>query len=149
MHQELVNELNLVDLHTITDLAWPIDHEKTYYLSGPMSGYPEYNFPAFEEAAFVLRAHGVKVASPHEIDHGETEENRGKLPYETYMEAAIDMLNGQCQGIILLPGWPQSTGARRELVAALEVDMPVYFYVYNLAETDNAILACMNRKPPA
>lgn len=44
-----------------------------YYLAGPMTGQPEYNFPAFEEAQKLLDAENIKVRSPHEIDHGQHE----------------------------------------------------------------------------
>lgn len=37
------------------------------YISGPMHGFPEFNFPAFEDAAGKLRAHGYRVISPHEL----------------------------------------------------------------------------------
>lgn len=121
------------------------DYDLDYYISGPMSGYSGYNYPAFEEAAQILRAHTITVQSPHEIKHDEPN-GLGSLPYEDYMEAALALLR-KCRGIILLSGWPQSTGARRELALALEMDMPVYFYKYDFAMGDNALLVCMNRRP--
>ncbi len=38
------------------------------YLSGPMSGYPSFNIPAFDDAARQLRANGYQVVSPAEQD---------------------------------------------------------------------------------
>ena len=56
----------------LEDESWPFDRDLTFYLAGPMSGYPEYNFDEFERWAEILRRGGLKIASPHEIDHGET-----------------------------------------------------------------------------
>ena len=37
------------------------------YLSGPMSHYPDSNFPAFAAKAQALRVQGITVVSPHEL----------------------------------------------------------------------------------
>ena len=118
-----------------------------YYLSGPMSGYPDFNFPEFEFYCSVLREAGITVQSPHEIDHHETPESRGSLPYEVYMQAALDLMEG-CKGIILMPGWPQSTGACREISRSIDLGMPVYFIHDPDEWQDNIQLVDMNRRPP-
>jgi nucleoside 2-deoxyribosyltransferase len=124
---------------------WEFDPGLTYYLAGPMSGYPEYNFPLFDVAAAVLRASKFSIQSPHEIDHGETAENRGGLPYQTYIDAGLKMLES-CQGIILLPGWPQSSGSCAELSRSIDLGMPVYAF---LPLGDGSFgLVSMNARPP-
>ena len=40
--------------------------KKTIYVSGPMSGLPDLNFPAFHAAAAELRALGHTVVNPAE-----------------------------------------------------------------------------------
>ena len=112
------------------------------YLAGPMTGIPEYNFPEFARVTGILRERGFDIASPHEIDHGETDETRGSLPYETYLLAGLKLLL-DCDGLILMSGWVNSKGAREELNLANAVRMDVYFYE---SKTDVLQLAFSGRK---
>lgn len=87
------------------------------YLSGPMRGYEEFNFPAFASATKRLRNAGYDVVSPHEIDL-----QGGFDPYSAdpsgkelaQMLARDAMAIADCDGIALLPGWYDSEGARWE-----------------------------------
>lgn len=97
------------------------------YLAGPMSGIPEYNFPKFDKAIDQLVDVKLEVVSPHSIDHGETPENRGKLPYETYIRAGLKLLL-ECDGIIMMDGWELSKGCMTELYVASACGMRIYFY---------------------
>lgn len=83
------------------------------YLAGPMTGYPDYNYPAFHRAAAKYRALGYDVVSPAEI-HGN---DFGKT-FGEYMAADIAAL-ATCGTIILLPWWQCSRGAKLELAYAL------------------------------
>lgn len=56
-----------------------------HYLSGPMSGLPELNYPAFARAASELRARGLTVVSAHEVAHPETAP--GQLEWHVYLRA--------------------------------------------------------------
>ena len=40
------------------------------YLAGPMTGLPDYNRPAFAEAAAGFRGHARAVLSPHTLPDG-------------------------------------------------------------------------------
>lgn len=115
------------------------DFEKTYYLSGPMSGYTDYNYPYFEEVTQLFRSAGVKVESPHENpwpkDHTTMKPDELWL---TMMKMTVDQMN-QCQGIILLRGWPQSKGVRVELAFAMQEGWPIYYY-------DDFLLTSMNKE---
>jgi hypothetical protein len=103
-----------------------------HYLSGPMAGYPENNFPAFQQAQDELTSLGYSVLSPHTINHGATVE------WADFLRRDIAIMVEHCSGIILLRGWPQSRGARLELSTAVALDWPVYYY-------DQGVLHCMNR----
>lgn len=104
------------------------DFEKTWYLAGPMSGYPEYNYPAFHHAATVLRETGIKLESPAENEwppkHKDLDE---KALWDHMMDLGRKQIS-RCQGIILLKGWPQSTGACAELNGALKAGWPVWYF---------------------
>lgn len=130
-----------VDNGNGVEFNWMID----YYLAGPMTGYAEYNYPAFESACLSLRDAEIVVKSPHELFPEDPAEIRGKRPYEEYMTACLKLLE-ECKGIILLAGWPTSPGAMRELERAIELELPVYYYCESVSGDYN-ILFCMNRLP--
>lgn len=111
------------------------------YLAGPMSGYPKFNIPAFENATQLLRALGHDVISPVELDG---EEDRAILmesetgsrdelprPYEEYLRQDHDVIERQADelsGIVTLPGWEWSSGAQSEVELAKMFNIPRYDY---------------------
>jgi hypothetical protein len=112
-------------------MAQPVksfDMELTYYLSGPMSGIEEYNYPAFTDAARMLRDSGVKIESPHENEWPVTSDVMTEAQLWEAMMWVAEAQLGRCQGVILMPGWCHSSGALRELGWAKERKLPVYFY---------------------
>ncbi|AZG43467.1 DUF4406 domain-containing protein [Gordonia insulae] len=90
------------------------------YISGPMTGYPSFNFPAFEQAANMLRAIGYDVVSPHEFG----EEGEGKSWADYLREDLIAMLDG-CTAVATLTGWEESRGAQLEVHVASALEMRV------------------------
>jgi len=100
----------------------------TYYLAGPMRGIPNGNIPAFEQAAAALRALGYTIISPVEMDTAETladtrlgtelAEYGGKKPGEILAQD-VEVIHDRVDGIIFLPGWTQSRGARLEAFVGL------------------------------
>jgi hypothetical protein len=92
------------------------------YLAGPMSGYDEYNFPAFEAAALDLRERGFEVYSPAEMDEAEgivPPKGKTKIDYSPqwyhFLQRDIHLItSGKVQGGVFLPGWHGSRGARLE-----------------------------------
>lgn len=82
------------------------------YLAGPMTGLPDYNYPAFAAAEERGKAKWLDIHSPHKnFNEDKT------LPYATYIRADMKMLL-ECNAIALLPGWQKSKGARFELHVA-------------------------------
>ena len=98
-----------------------------YYIAGKMTGVDGYGFAAFDKACADLRSKGKTFASPHEINHGETPETRGSLPYEHYIRAGLKLLL-ECEGIIMMTGWETSKGCMTELYVAYAAGMQGLFY---------------------
>lgn len=89
------------------------------YISGPMTGLPDWNYPAFNEAAEFLRSKGYEVFNPAEIFEGRTD-----LPRNEYMREDIKALL-ECDTVMLLSGWEKSEGALLEADIAFEIGLPV------------------------
>lgn len=96
-----------------------------YYLAGPMSGIAEQNYPAFQSACEQLRCLGLAIVSPHETVHHPTQPNEQGWR-DLLRQDAKTLL--QCQGVILLPGWAKSNGARFELYLALTLGLEVKLF---------------------
>lgn len=94
--------------------------KRRIYLAGPMTGIPEDNHPAFDEASRGLEAMGWAVHSPA------SSYNRSQtLPYELYMHAAVTLLL-QADAIALMDGWQGSRGALMEILLAQRLQLPFY-----------------------
>ena len=100
----------------------------TTYISGPMSGHPDLNFPAFNDAARALRFAGLDVVNP--ADHGIID----GFEWSDYLRADIKALM-DCDSILMLDGWMQSRGARLERHIAVELGMPVYYSLTEALES--------------
>lgn len=94
----------------------------TLYLSGPMTGLPEFNFPAFNAAAKHLRMLGMTIINPAEMDDGNT-----SLPWGYYIRRDIKKLM-ECDGVVVLEGWQKSKGCNVELTIARMLDMKILSY---------------------
>jgi hypothetical protein len=100
-----------------------------WYLAGPMSGLPQFNIPAFDAAAKVLRGLGCKIISPAELDAPEIRArymlsaNGASLPgtptWGTFLARDVKIVADTVRGIVLLPGWEKSRGARLEAYVGL------------------------------
>lgn len=89
---------------------------KHIYIAGPMTGLPDFNYPAFHAEAARLRALGYHVENPAENPEQET--------WSGYMRQALrQMLTCDC--VALLPGWANSKGATLERYTAQMVGIEV------------------------
>lgn len=113
------------------------------YLAGPMTGIPQFNFPAFAEATAALRALGHEVISPAEQDPPEVQaaalaspdgrlDANGMIAGKTWGDIlALDVktVADDVEGVVLLPGWQLSRGARLETFVALLCRKPVHLWL--------------------
>lgn len=108
-----------------------VDKSVRWYLAGPMTGIKSFNYPYFDLVAARLRADGYDIVSPAEMDFPENrrvimaspngdpntlpaQETWGKL-----LARDIPVVTDQCGGIIFLPDWWKSRGARLEATCGL------------------------------
>ena len=89
------------------------------YISGPMTGQPDFNRPAFNAKAAELRALGHEVVNPAELP---------EIPgweWADYLKRDIPLLLG-CEAIYLLEGWEDSKGAELECGIAESLSFEVF-----------------------
>jgi hypothetical protein len=84
---------------------------KIVYISGKMSGMPEWNFPAFMAADARLREAGYYTVNPAELNPHDT-------PWVDCLRKDLRYLT-DVDGIAMIPGWENSRGARLELAVAI------------------------------
>lgn len=89
------------------------------YVAGPMTGYPDFNFPAFADASARLRALGYEVVSPAEVCADQN------MAWIDCMRADIRELV-LCDAVAVLPGWEKSRGATLEVHIAQKLGLPVF-----------------------
>lgn len=88
------------------------------YISGPMTGLPDFNRQAFINKGAELALLGHDVVNP--IANGQPLD----ASWEDHMRADIRLLM-DCNAIHMLPGWANSKGARLEWWIARELGMAI------------------------
>ena len=115
---------------------------KKVYIAGPMSGIPDFNFPAFYAAANMFKAEGWIVFNPADKE-GETLSDKARENGDP-MQAQKDGFNFrdvylwdvtkviEADAIYMLPGWENSPGARGEhaVAVAMQRHYPDYQIIY-------------------
>lgn len=90
------------------------------YIAGPMTGIPDFNFPAFNAVAAAMRIQGRHVENPAE--HGLVE----GAEWGDYLRYDLGKI-ASCETIALLPGWAASKGAVLEMHIAKTLGMNVEY----------------------
>lgn len=111
------------------------------YLSGPMRGYPNFNFPLFHEVAQFLRSarggsHNVFNPAEHDEEtYPGIEEWPGFASGDTTQCPEFNLPDSlawdfarilESDGIAMLPGWQASSGAKAERFVAECVGVRVF-----------------------
>ena len=93
------------------------------YLSGPMTGYPENNYPLFRSVAGELRAAGHDVYDPSEFAwEGDV------FPIGEAFLAYSAFICAEAEAIVLLPGWEESLGVSAEVALAKNCGLQIFEY---------------------
>lgn len=92
------------------------------YLSGPMRGYPDLNYPEFHRVAALLRAEGHIVYNPAEFEH------HGDFPIREAFAEYLAFICNRADTIVMLPGWEKSQGAMAEYMAAVNCGIDIQIY---------------------
>lgn len=97
------------------------ENVSTIYISGPMRGIPEFNFPEFDRAKERLQGWGFDVISPADMDRADPID----LSRPGDMDKAVDRdveaircLRPGLDKVCLLKGWENSKGAKAEAALA-------------------------------
>jgi len=109
-----------------------------FYICGPMTGRPWFNFPAFDAARDRLLAEGHQVLSPADMDREAgfdamtlpADHDWSVIPADFDAIAAFDRdveAVKQCDSLYMLNGWEQSTGAQMEYHAGRWLKKAVQF----------------------
>ena len=116
---------------------------KRYYIAGPMRGRRGFNFPNFLATGQRVRLMGHEIFNPAEHDiekHGEQiyRDKDGNLLQGNLDEIAhlgfdlrhtlgIDTawICENADGIVVLPGWDRSSGAKAEVALALALGLDI------------------------
>lgn len=112
-----------------------------WYLAGPMSHRPGFNFKEFDRIAGNLRDAGYNVCSPAELDHekeraaaaaspdGRPDNLEHAKPWTECMRRDITIVAmPECCGVIAMYDWPESSGGRIETQVADWLHKPVNLY---------------------
>jgi hypothetical protein len=103
---------------------------KTYYIAGPMRGYPKFNFPAFYKAEEELRSQGFSVINPARMDEEEgfsPDCDPASVDSRAFFDRDVTAIR-MSNGIIMLPGWEKSIGATAEMHIAKWLGKEVLFH---------------------
>lgn len=118
---------------------------KQYYLAGPMSGIPQFNYPKFIRITSELRSAGLVIHSPVEMDTPKMQEaamenltgDLTKLQKDTdetwgdVLAKDVKLIADVVDGVIVMDGWEKSRGARLESFVCHLTKKPLFIYVGN------------------
>ena len=97
------------------------------FLSGPMTGYENFNFDQFNFIENVLNQYGIEVVNPVHICKKYKKEHvlNDKTVFDK-MVAEQQEAERTCNAIMLLHGWQNSKGVRLELKTAADLDFEFF-----------------------
>ena len=110
------------------------------YIAGPMRGYPQFNFPMFFEAEAAINDMGIETwnparkdlevgLDPTDMDGTMAELEAINFDLRKALEWDLLTILHDSDGVVLLPGWHLSSGAKTEYALARAIGLDVYLYL--------------------
>lgn len=132
----IITPTHIIPRSTKTPIKDALSNRGPVYIAGPMRGYPKFNFPAFDAARDAIKALGMAVVSPADLDRaaGFDSENQSDVHavdggvLRACIMRDIDVIVNQATAIVLLGGWRKSKGVAVEVALAEFLGIPVYDY---------------------
>ena len=115
------------------------ERKPTIYVAGPMRGYDNYNYPAFDRCARVLENQGWNVINPAELDRNAGKPSSDSHEFDPvnnyddheYMRDALrrDMVAicEECTAIYMMTEFETSRGAKAEWHLAKALGLDIYY----------------------
>jgi hypothetical protein len=105
--------------------------KKSIYIAGPMTGLPEFNYPAFFMAEHIL-ARDWLVNNPARMDGIDTTGMKGlhsEVPEFCLKQAMKRNCHAICESdaIYMLKGWEKSRGAMVEIQLAIYLGLEIHY----------------------
>jgi len=115
------------------------NRQPTIYIAGPMRGYEDYNYPAFDRQAKVLGDQGWNVINPADLDRNDNKPINGPMQFDPdnnyedheFMRQALkrDMVAicDECTAMYMMSKWETSKGAKAEWHLAKALGLDIYY----------------------
>ena len=116
-----------------------LTRKPTIYVAGPMRGYDDGNFPAFDRQTKQLTHQGWVVINPAEKGREQGSPPNGHKTFDPsvdyddqeFMRIALerDMVSicRECTAIYMISGWENSRGAKSEWHCAKALGLDIYY----------------------
>ena len=113
----------------------------TIYIAGPMRGYENYNYPAFDEREDILNRYGWQCVNPARLDRCQGKPMSDPMAFapdsnyedHEFMRSALcrDMVAicDECTAIYMMKDWENSKGAKAEWALAKALGLDIFYEV--------------------
>ncbi len=131
-------------MSNVIQLELPFDEpeKRRIYIAGPMTGYDDYNRPAFNSTAEAFEEGGWEVFNPAENDIrlfgsyeacDEAIKANREQALRVMLGSDLEWICSDADAIAMLPGWEKSYGARAEHATAVALGLEI-IYISDVTE---------------
>ena len=118
-----------------------MNRKPTIYIAGPMRGYEEYNYPAFDDRSTMLENAGWNIINPAKLDRDAGKPMSDPMSFSPdtnyedheFMRSALkrDMIAicDECTAIYMMRNWETRRGAKAEWHLANAMGLDIFYEV--------------------